>query len=79
VGGRCGEVEVAQTIYTHVSKCKSNKIKEKKKKNSLFFLIILLSGIRRKLAIELPYDAVIPLLGTYPKNVKQDKVESPVL
>jgi hypothetical protein len=32
VGGRCGEVEVAQTIYTHVSKCKSNKIKGEKKK-----------------------------------------------
>jgi hypothetical protein len=32
--GRCGgrRGEVAQTVYTHVSKCKNNKIKERKEK-----------------------------------------------
>jgi hypothetical protein len=31
-GGAEGVGEVAQTMYTHVSKCKNDKIKERKKK-----------------------------------------------
>jgi hypothetical protein len=31
--GRGWEGEVTQTVYTHVNKCKNNKIKERKKKN----------------------------------------------
>jgi hypothetical protein len=30
------EVEVAQTMYTHVSKCKTDRIKGEKKKESEF-------------------------------------------
>jgi hypothetical protein len=32
----------------------------------------------KQLEIELPFDPVIPLLSIYPKNVRQDTVETPV-
>jgi hypothetical protein len=32
----------------------------------------------KKLELELPYDPVIPLLGFYPKYLRQDTVEIPV-
>jgi hypothetical protein len=34
--------------------------------------------VLKKLKIELPYDPVIPLLGFYPRNVRQDRVGTPV-
>jgi hypothetical protein len=34
-GGGGGAVEVAQTMYTHVSKCKNDKIFKKNKKEKL--------------------------------------------
>jgi hypothetical protein len=42
-------------VYTHASKCKTIEQKNKKKKN---------------LALELPYDPVVPLLGIYPMEHK---------
>jgi hypothetical protein len=40
VGG--GEKEVAQTIYTHVSKCKNDKIKGERKKRRRIWLMYFL-------------------------------------
>jgi hypothetical protein len=34
--------------------------------------------VLKKLEMELPYDPVILLMGIYPKNVRQDIVETPV-
>jgi hypothetical protein len=31
--------------------------------------------VPQKLKIELPYNSMIPLLGIYPKNALQDKIE----
>jgi hypothetical protein len=36
-GGLFKGEEVGQTMYTHVSKCKNNKIKERKKNTFFFF------------------------------------------
>jgi hypothetical protein len=35
VGGEGGSREVAQTMYTHVSKCKNDKRKEKKREKGI--------------------------------------------
>jgi hypothetical protein len=47
-GGLGSEVVVAQTVYTHVSKCKSDKIKGEKKKIHCSSLLWLFSSTRKK-------------------------------
>jgi hypothetical protein len=34
--------------------------------------------VLKKLKMELPYDSVIPLLGSIQRNVNQDTIETPV-